>query len=84
MHRTQHLHLPPGVEPEPAGQAVGHDVDHKIGDLVGVVLGEQEEVGKAMGDRMLTGVDPVGVGHHPDRLTANATEPLGQPRPSRL
>jgi hypothetical protein len=59
MHRAQHLHVASGVEPKPTGQAAGHDVHDQLGDPLGILLSEQEEVGQAMGDGRPTGVDAV-------------------------
>jgi hypothetical protein len=79
MHRAQHLHLLSRVEPEAARQPVGHDLHDQVGDPVGIVLGKQEEIGQAMGDRVLAGVDAVGVGDHPALLSL--AKHVGQPYP---
>jgi hypothetical protein len=79
VHRAQHLHLAPGVQAEAARQPVGHHVHDQVGDPFGILLGEQEEVGKAPGDWQLAGVDAVGVGHHAASL--GLAEHVGEPHP---
>jgi hypothetical protein len=79
VHRAQHLDVT-GVEAEVVGQPVGHDIHDQVGDLLRLVLGEQEEVIQAAGDRVLAGVDAVGVGHHHPALLGLA-EHMGQAHP---
>jgi hypothetical protein len=79
VHRAQHLHLLSRVEAEAARQPVGHNLYHQVGDPVGILLDEQEEVGQAVGDRVLAGVDAVGVGDHPALLSL--AKHVGQPDP---
>ena len=66
-----------GVQPEAARQAVGNHVDDEVGDQVRVVLGEQKEVGEAVADGQLPGVDAVGIGDHAASL--RLPEHVGQP-----
>ena len=46
----------------------GDQVDHPLGGGLGLVGGEQEEVGVLAEHRGLAGVDPVRVDHHPGLL----------------
>jgi hypothetical protein len=79
VHGAQDLDLPTRVQAEPAGQTVGDDVHHQLGDLLGILLGEQEEVVQAAGHRRLAGVDAVDVGDHPALL--GLAEDVSQPHP---
>ncbi len=62
MHGGEDLDVAARVEPEPGRDAPGRDVDGEPAGLLGVVLDEEEEVLHPVGDRVLPGVDPVGVG----------------------
>ncbi len=64
MHGAEHLHIALGVEPERARQAGGHNVDGQLGHVLGILIGDEEEVGQSPQDRRLARVDAVGVGHH--------------------
>jgi hypothetical protein len=55
---------PPWVEAEAPPQARRDDVDHQVGDPLGVVLGEQEGDVESLGQRQAPRVDAVGVSDH--------------------
>ena len=65
--------------PNRRGIRSGHQVDHPLRGGVGLVGGEQEEVGVLAEHRGLAGVDPVRVDHHPGLL--GLPEDLGEPDP---
>ena len=77
MHGAEHLHVAPGIQPEAARHAVGHDVDDQVGHALGVVLGEEVEVVQTLHDRHLAGVDAVRVGDHTTLLRL-AAESIGR------
>jgi hypothetical protein len=78
VHRRQHLDVPRG-DAELPGDPLGDQVDHPLAVAVGLVGGEQEEVGVLAEHRGLAGVDPVRVDHHPGLL--GLPEDLGEPDP---
>ena len=79
VHGGEDLHVAAGVEAELRGDAGVGDVDGESGGGVGVVAGEQEEVGQSLEQGWAAGVDAVGVGDHAG--LGGLTEDLGQPYP---
>ena len=47
VHRAEHLHVAARVQAEPGRDPPGHDIDHELGGLVGVLAAEPEEVAEA-------------------------------------
>ena len=76
MHGAEHLHVAPRIKPEAAWQTVGHDVDDQVGQALGVVLGEEEEILQALHHGHLAGIDTMGVGH--DAALLGLPEDMGE------
>jgi len=79
VHRSQDLHVTAWVETELPRYSGAGDLDGQRRGGLGVLAGEQEEVGHACQQWRSAGVDPVRVGGDPG--VGGLPEHLGQPDP---